>query len=110
MPAASDTALLSPGDRIFATKPYRGLLTVRYLDLQHAEASGDSIVVQSPDGKTMLIDAGTPAVGPQVVTYLDRLGIDKIDIAVNTHPHPDHIGGFESVFRAKTVDLFYLET
>nr|WP_218099631.1 MBL fold metallo-hydrolase [Paenibacillus allorhizosphaerae] len=106
-----DTAAMSAEKRkqaVFATKPYKDLLTVRYLDLQNSEASGDSIVIQSPDGQTMLVDAGIPAVGPQVVGYLTQLGIDKLDIAVNTHPHPDHIGGFESVFRSKQVDQFYL--
>ncbi|CAG7619441.1 hypothetical protein PAESOLCIP111_02213 [Paenibacillus solanacearum] len=106
-----DKAAMSAEQRkqaVFATAPYKGLLTVRYLDLQNSEASGDSIVIQSPDGQTMLIDAGIPAVGLQVVSYLTQMGVEKLDIAVNTHPHPDHIGGFESVFRSKQVDQFYL--
>lgn len=95
------------GEQVLASESDRGQLTVRYLDLEDSEPSGDSIVIRSPDGRTMLIDAGTPAVGPQVVDALDRLGIDKIDIAVNTHPHPDHIGGFASVFRSIPVGTFY---
>jgi competence protein ComEC len=108
-----DSAQLHPStgmrtDEVFATQPYKGLLTIRYLYLPNKEHSGDSIVIQAPDGKTMLIDSGIAAVGPQIVHYLDQLGIGTIDIALNTHPHSDHIGGFASVMRAKKVNLFYL--
>ncbi|WP_028551288.1 ComEC/Rec2 family competence protein [Paenibacillus sp. UNC451MF] len=96
-------------DGLYAASSYKGLLTVRYLDLENKEPSGDCIIIQSPDGKTMVIDAGIPEVGPQVVNALSKLGINKIDIAVNTHPHPDHIGGFDSVFKQIPVDMFYLE-
>ncbi|MFE5321981.1 ComEC/Rec2 family competence protein [Paenibacillus sp. NPDC056579] len=89
-------------------KRYEGLLTVRYLNLKHEKPEGDCIVIQSPDGKTMIIDAGIPEVGPQVVDALTKLGIQKIDIAVNTHPHTDHIGGFDSVFKKVPVDRFYM--
>ncbi|TMV47592.1 extracellular solute-binding protein [Paenibacillus mesophilus] len=92
----------------FDKEAYPGQLTIRYLSTNGDIHTGDAIVIQSPDGKTMLIDAGVPEAGKQVVAGLDRLGIDTIDIAVNTHPHIDHIGGFASVLAAKTVKQFYM--
>ncbi|MDF2718834.1 MAG: metallo-beta-lactamase, partial [Paenibacillus sp.] len=92
----------------FDKEAYRGQLTIRYLSTHGDIHTGDAIVIQSPDGKTMLIDAGVPEAGMQVVAGLDRLGIDTIDVAVNTHPHIDHIGGFASVLAAKTVKQFYM--
>ena len=56
----------------------------------------------------MLIDAGIPDVGPQVLQYLQKMDIRSLDIVVNTHPHPDHIGGLASVFRNVSVGKFYM--
>jgi beta-lactamase superfamily II metal-dependent hydrolase len=94
---------------IFDKKKYKDLLTIRYFYLPGDVAEGDSILIQTPDGKNMLIDAGSPEVGPKIVEYLDKLGVDEIHIALNTHPHSDHIGGFAAVINAKKVDQFYME-
>ncbi|GAA4832537.1 hypothetical protein GCM10023310_07370 [Paenibacillus vulneris] len=115
-PAEASTAAPSttPADKlrtaeIFDAGRHQGLLTVRYLYLDGDVLMGDSIVIQSPDGKTMLIDAGVNDAGQQVVNYLNKLGINSIDIALNTHPHSDHIGGFASVVSSKEVKAFYME-
>ncbi|WP_197035388.1 ComEC/Rec2 family competence protein [Paenibacillus sp. UNC451MF] len=96
-------------DEVFDASRYKGMLTVRYLYLDGDVLMGDSIVIQSPDGKTMLVDAGVKDAGQQVVKYLNKLGINSIDIALNTHPHSDHIGGFASVVNGKEVKEFYME-
>ncbi|CAG7618395.1 hypothetical protein PAECIP111802_00514 [Paenibacillus allorhizosphaerae] len=95
-------------DDVFDVKKYKDQLTIRYLYMDGKVHSGDAIVIQTPDGKTMMIDAGLPEAGGQVVQHLNRLGIGKIDVAVNTHPHIDHIGGFESVISSKQVAQFYM--
>lgn len=61
---------------------------------------GDSELVQLPDGKVMLIDAGEASAGSAVVDYLKEQDVDKIDYLVATHPHADHIGGMEAVLDA----------
>ncbi|MFD0620174.1 ComEC/Rec2 family competence protein [Paenibacillus sp. GCM10027629] len=94
---------------IFDAAKYKDQLTIRYFDLQSAEDTGDSILIETPDGKTMLIDAGIPQVGSQVVKYLDKLNIEKIDVAVNTHPHADHIGGFAAVLQSKEISTMVME-
>ena len=53
-----------------------------------------------PDGKTVLIDAGTNQSEHQLLSYLARYGIRRIDYAVFTHPHEDHIGGADAVLDA----------
>ena len=62
---------------------------------------GDSTLIESPDGKTMLIDGGEPDTG--VVQYLQGLNIRQIDVMVATHPHQDHIGGLVQVLNALPV-------
>lgn len=96
-------------EEIFDKNKYKGLLTVHYLWFDGDVSMGDSILIQSPDGKTMLIDAGIPEAGTQVVSYLDKLGIQTIDIALNTHPHSDHIGGYATVAAKKDLKAFYME-
>ncbi|HEY3416771.1 MAG TPA: MBL fold metallo-hydrolase [Armatimonadota bacterium] len=64
---------------------------------------GDSILVQFPDGKDMLVDAGDSGHGTAVVSYLRSRAIKRIDILVASHPHADHIGGMPAVFAALPV-------
>jgi len=98
------------GERlVFDTEKYKGLLQVRYFYLPGDEKMGDAILIQSPEGKTMLIDAGTDIGGVQAVKYLNRLGINHLDIVVNTHPHSDHVGGIGAVANFKTIGQ-YLRT
>ncbi|MEI7831598.1 MAG: MBL fold metallo-hydrolase [bacterium] len=64
---------------------------------------GDSILVQFPNGQTMLVDAGTSDHGGTVVNYLRARGVGNIDVLAGTHPHEDHIGGMSSVLNAVKV-------
>ena len=80
------------------------ILTVHYLDVGQA----DSILIQSPSGKTMLIDAGNRDDSEFVKSYVGNLGIEKIDIMIGTHPHEDHIGGMEAVIEAFDIGRIYM--
>jgi len=59
---------------------------------------GDSILIQSPDGKAALIDGGSAGSG--AVQYLRQQGVQRLDLVVATHPHEDHIGGLVEVLQA----------
>lgn len=59
---------------------------------------GDSILIQTPEGKTILIDGGEASSG--VIPYFEHLGITNIDVMVATHPHADHIGGLVEILGA----------
>jgi beta-lactamase superfamily II metal-dependent hydrolase len=69
-------------------------MMIYYFDV----GQGDSELVVAPSGKTMLIDASTGSAGKTVVADLKKLGIQKLDLVVATHPHEDHIGGMNDVF------------
>lgn len=64
---------------------------------------GDALLFEFPDGRTMLVDAGTRKGGRSVVSALKSKGIRTIDILVATHPHEDHIGGMAEVLRSFSI-------
>ncbi len=68
---------------------------------------GDSILIESPNGKTMLVDGGVKGAGQQVVSYIHELGIEKLDVVVATHPDADHIGGLIPVLNSIPIEQFY---
>jgi len=78
-----------------------GELTIRILDV--GPINGDSILISSPAGKTVLIDAGDTTKGKAVVEALKRNNVQQLDYFIATHPHPDHIGGASEVFKAVKV-------
>jgi len=75
---------------------------------------GDCIVVETPSGRTMVIDGGgsndetRPEDGADVgervvVPYLHARGINHVDVLMLTHPHGDHVGGLLSVLREEQI-------
>ncbi|HEU4871543.1 MAG TPA: ComEC/Rec2 family competence protein [Pyrinomonadaceae bacterium] len=78
-----------------------GELTIRILDV--GPINGDSILISSPTGKTVLIDAGDTTKGKTVVEALKRHNVQQLDYFIATHPHPDHLGGATEVFKAVKV-------
>jgi competence protein ComEC len=66
--------------------------TVTVLDV----GQGDAILLQDPDGWTMLVDGGRD---PQVLhrALRDR-GVRRIHVLVATHGDFDHVGGFVGLF------------
>ena len=76
-----------------------GKLTVTFIDV----GQGASALIEAPCGTVILVDAGgepsylgSPrAVGERVVLpFLRYRGVREIDMAIVTHPHEDHFGGF----------------
>ena len=56
----------------------------------------DACIIRMGD-EVMMVDAATDHQAPIVAHALEVMGIDHIDVAYNTHPHDDHITGFEYI-------------
>lgn len=54
--------------------------------------------------ETLMVDAATPGQHARVAAALRYAGIDHINTGFNTHPHDDHIGGFDILHQAATMD------
>lgn len=78
-----------------------GELRVHILDV--GPVNGDSILIVSPTGKSILIDSGDTGKGKVVLDALKRNNIQQLDYFVATHPHPDHMGAADEVFKATKV-------
>lgn len=78
-----------------------GELQVHVLDVGPGE--GDSILIISPTGKSVLIDAGDTGKGKVVLDALKRYKVERLDYFIATHPHPDHLGGADEVLNGVKV-------
>lgn len=80
--------------------PVEGQVQVHVIDV----GQGDAVLVTTPEGN-MLIDAGdnVEKYEQALKNYLDKLGIKTLDYFVLTHPHADHIGGADMIFKNYTV-------
>jgi competence protein ComEC len=66
-------------------------LRVTFFDV----GQGDAMLVTSPAGASILIDGGPEP--DLVATDLARLGVQRLDVVVATHPHLDHFTGLPAV-------------
>lgn len=69
-------------------------LKVHFIDVGQA----DCILIESSN-KYMLVDAGNNADEELLLSYLNNLGIKKLEYVIGTHPHEDHIGSLDAVIR-----------
>lgn len=67
-------------------------ISVHFIDV----GQGDSTLIQTAT-HNILIDAGEDSAEKDVINYLNKLNITKLDYVVATHPHSDHIGGLDGV-------------
>lgn len=106
-----------------ATYPFRPTVNTNQLEVTVlAVGQGDSILLVSPKGSTLLIDGGGAFLGfsgneehlgpdPEeeaVSAYLWSRGFQKLDTVALTHAHQDHIGGLMAVLQNFHVSRLWL--
>lgn len=89
-----------------SSRPSKGGLSIHFIDVGQA----DSILILSPEGAAVLVDAGNNEDGPEIVNYLKAQGVKELAAVVATHPHEDHIGGMDQIIDSFPVKQVYLPT
>ena len=74
-----------------------GELRVHFVDV----GQGDAVIIELPDGKSMLIDGGNESYASKsaLLRYANALGVCTFDYLLLTHPDEDHAGGLDEALK-----------
>lgn len=79
-------------------------LEIVFLDV----GEGDSCYIKTPSGKSILIDGG-PLEGEKILfPFLLDSGVNRLDAAIITHAHADHVNGFYYILNMFKTDMILL--
>lgn len=95
LPAAAAAGTVYSRDE---TEPFAedaGLLTIRV-----APELGADCMLMTLDGHSMFIDLGVAKNYPMIRQLIDLAGIDQVEYVFSTHPHTDHLGGFQPLLES----------
>ncbi|GAA3132248.1 ComEC/Rec2 family competence protein [Planomonospora alba] len=67
---------------------------------------GDALLVAAGPGRAVVVDAGPDPV--RVDRCLRAMEVEEVPLVVLTHPHSDHVGGLDGVFRGRRVGAVLL--
>lgn len=87
-PAPSATPSAPAPQPLAAGSPVNGKLQIHFMDV----GQGDGAILISPQGQTVLFDNGKRGLCDRPVSYLQQLGVTRIDYMIASHYHDDHIG------------------
>jgi competence protein ComEC len=69
---------------------------------------GDAFLIRFPSGENMLVDTGMPYSYGEIFDGLKKMGIEKLDFLMITHPHKDHIGNADKILSDFSVSELFL--
>jgi beta-lactamase superfamily II metal-dependent hydrolase len=94
---------------LLATFSGKGFPTTRDLRVHFLSVGqGDCILIQTPNGRNLLVDTGYLEDVSKRISYLRNQGIKRLDAVIGTHPHSDHIGGMAQIIREFEIGRVYL--
>jgi len=84
-------------------------VAAQQLEIHHIDVDqGDATLIVTPNGSTLLIDAGLDSRGDEVAAFLGAAGHTALDAFLNTHYDADHYGGVDVMLtQGVTVGAWY---
>jgi len=70
--------------------------------------NSDSMLLVTPEGQSMLVDAADDDDFARISAVLDAFSVESLSVAVATHPDADHIGSMDDVVANYTPAQFYM--
>ena len=89
---------------VFVKRAMPGNLQVIFLDV----GQGDSMVIITPNHKTFVIDGGIKGNGKKLHDFLKYKGIRKVDGAILSHAHSDHMDGLGELAQTYPIERLFL--
>ena len=88
------------------------IASARNLDIYWVDVEGGgSTLIVTPDGQSLLVDAGNPAPddrdAKRVLHAAQEAGLKKIDYLITTHFHGDHVGGTPALSKLIPIGHYY---
>ncbi|MBI4387512.1 MAG: MBL fold metallo-hydrolase, partial [Candidatus Omnitrophica bacterium] len=68
---------------------------------------GDAILIELPNGKSLMIDAGPKESIQTLEKKLHELNISALNSIILTHPHDNHYGGLKAILEMVTIRKFF---
>ena len=101
--AAAVALAQAPASAVIETQALRSGLHV-------LRGAGCNVVVwNGPDG-VLVVDSGNAASAPQLLEAIGRVADGSVRFLVNTHWHPDHVGGNTALRRAGALAIAHQQT
>ncbi|MBP9484354.1 MAG: MBL fold metallo-hydrolase [Negativicutes bacterium] len=83
-------------------KPHSGELVFQVFDVGH----GDALLLRT-ERQTVLVDTGRREIEGVLISNLQKLGVEKIDILIFSHAHGDHTGNGAAIIEYFPVGKVY---
>lgn len=81
------------------------LVSVHFLDIGKA----DSILIKIDDS-AVLIDSGTNEKAKDIIDYLKKQAVTKLEYAIATHGDKDHVGGMSDIMKEFPTDVLVMSS
>lgn len=82
---------------------------IKFFPVGNSKKGGDAIFIRLYDKDdnvvVILIDGGYQDTGNAVISYMKKLGLDTINLMVNTHPDLDHISGLTTIMASPEIKV-----
>ena len=90
--------------RLYTLSGFRGPVEAAPLEIHFIDVGKADAILLRCQGQAALLDAGTYASGDRVVDYLRRMGVERLEYAIASHPDSDHTGGMAQVLEEIPVE------